>query len=317
MAKKTKKLNVNEVPVRVIQVNNQDYICITDMIKAKDGDFFVTDWLRNRNTLEFIATWESMYNENFNYGEFAIIRNQSGLNSFKVSVKEWTEKTNSIGLIAKTGRYGGTYAHKDIALEFGTWISPIFKLYLIKEFQRLKELESNEYFLEWQVARVLSKVNYRIHTDAIKDFIIPESNLPKNKAGIEYAKEADILNLAMWGCTAREWREANVKLSLEGRNIRDIASINELTVLANLESLNSELIKQGMSKKDRLIKLQQIAISQLKSLDNVDFVKSVRNATDIYPELQEIKKDLKVEGLSDYNKKLKQALDFDAKKGKK
>ena len=161
---KNKTITVQGVDISLYTHNDEDYICITDMIKAKDGGFFITDWLRNRNTLEFLGVWEEMYNPNFNYGEFAIIKSKAGLNSFKISVKEWTDRTNAIGLISKSGRYGGTYAHKDIAFEFGTWISPVFKLYIIKEYQRIKEIENNQYGLEWNVKRVLSKANYTIHT---------------------------------------------------------------------------------------------------------------------------------------------------------
>jgi len=201
------------------------------MLKAKDGDFFMTDWLRNRNTLEFLSVWEKLNNPNFNYGEFATIRNQSGLNSFKVSVKEWVEKTNAIGIFAKAGRYGGTYAHKDIAFEFGSWISPTLKLYLITEYQRLKEVEYNQYNLEWNFKRVLSKMNYHIHTDAIKNNIIPQLNFEKDKEWLIYAEEADLLNVALFGCTAKQWRDANPEHAEKGLNIRDFASINELAVL--------------------------------------------------------------------------------------
>jgi len=236
------------------------------------------------------------------------------LPTFVLSPKTWVEKTDAIGIFSKSGRYGGTYAHKDIAFEFGAAISPVFKLWLIKEFQRLKEVESNQYSLEWDVKRVLAKVNYRLHTDAIKDYIVPKSKLPTSKKGIEYAKEADILNLALYGCTAKEWKEVNPELSLKGHNVRDISSINELTVLANMESINSVMIKAGVPPKERYLRLKEIGEDQLKSLNKIDFIKSVRNAKEVYPELQELGKDLEVNGLSDYNKKLRQALDFDAKK---
>ena len=246
------------------------------MLKAKDGSFFITDWLRNRNTLEFLSVWEKINNPNFNYGEFALIRNQSGLNSFKVSVKEWTKKTNAIGIFSKAGRYGGTYAHKDIAFEFGTWISPTFKLYLITEYQRLKEVETNQYNLEWNFKRIISKANYHIHTDAIKNYIVPEKNYEKDKEWIVYAEEADLLNVALFNCTAKDWREANKKFVDKGLNIRDIASINELAVLSNLESLNAEMIKVEIDKQSRFYKLKEIAIYQLTILNEKDFMKALK-----------------------------------------
>ncbi len=201
---KTKTIEVQDKIISIVEYGEDDFICLTDMLKAKDGDFFITDWLRNRNTLEFLSVWEKLHNPNFNYGEFAILRNQSGLNSFKVSVKEWVEKTNAIGIFAKAGRYGGTYAHKDIAFEFGTWISPTFKLYLMHEYQRLKEIEYNQYNLEWNFKRVLSKMNYHIHTDAVKSHIIPQ--ISQDKEWLVYAEEADLLNVALFGCTAKQLR---------------------------------------------------------------------------------------------------------------
>ncbi|WP_297333324.1 KilA-N domain-containing protein [Flavobacterium sp.] len=208
-------INVKDVAISV----DDEYICITDMIKAKEGDFAISDWLRNRNTLEYISAWESMNNPNFNYGEFAIITSGAGLNGYKVSVKDLVEKANITCIKAKTGRYGGTYAHKDIAFNFGMWISPMFQLYIVKEYQRLKEVEQNTYNLEWDVKRVLTKVNYNIHTDAIQKHIIPHSTLPIEKRGIEYAKEADLLNLALFGCTAKEWKDANPHHALNKKNI--------------------------------------------------------------------------------------------------
>ena len=191
---KSKKINVQDTEITITSINNEDYISLTDMLKAKDGDFFISDWLRNRNTVEFLGIWERIYNPNFNYGEYATIRNQAGLNSYKISVKEWTAKTNAIGLKAKAGRYGGTYAHKDIAFEFGMWISPEFKIYLIKEFQRLKKQEQK--LLGWDIKRNLTKINYRIHTDAIKENLIPKK-LTVKQMSIIYATEADILNMAL------------------------------------------------------------------------------------------------------------------------
>ena len=258
------KINVKDTEITVVQINNEDYLCLTDMIKAKDGDFFITDWLRNRNTLEYIGIWEKVYNPNFNYGEFATIKSQSGLNSFKISVKEFVARTNAISLQAKAGRYGGTYAHKDIAFEFAMWISPEFKIYIVKEFQRLKEEEQK--LLGWSAKRELAKINYRIHTDAIKQNLIPQELTPAQKSFV-YADEADMLNVAMFGKTAREWREENPDLK---GNIRDYASINQLICLSNMENLNAVFINEGLSQSERLEKLNKIAIQQMKVLENVD-----------------------------------------------
>ena len=255
------KIKVQDTEVTISRINGEDYICLTDMIKAKDGDFFVTDWLRNRNTLEFIGIWEKVYNPNFNCGEFAVIKSQAGLNRFKISVKEFVERTNAISLQAKAGRYGGTYAHKDIAFEFAMWISPEFKIYIVKEFQRLKEEEQMQ--IGWSAKRELSKINYRIHTDAIKRNIIPEEVTPQ-QASIIYAHEADVLNVAMFGMTAREWHDANPE---KKGNIRDYATINELICLSNMENLNAVFIDQGLPQCERLIKLNRIAIQQMRVLE--------------------------------------------------
>ena len=255
------ELNVNGTIVNITTINDEDYICITDMLKAKDGDFFISDWLRNRNTLEFLGIWESIYNPNFNYDEFIIIRNKSGLNSFKISVKEFVDKTNAIGIKAKPGHNGGTYAHKDIAFEFGMWISPEFKIYLVKEFQRLKEEEQLK--IGWSAKRELAKINYRIHTSAIKEKLIPEQLTP-SQINYVYANEADVLNVALFGMTASEWRLANPK---KKGNIRDYATINQLICLSNLENINAMLIKDGISQTDRLKKLNQLAISQMEVLN--------------------------------------------------
>jgi len=252
-----------------ITITPDDYISLTDMLKAKDGDFFISDWLRNRNTIEYIGIWERIHNPDFNYGEFATIKSQAGLNSYKISVKEWVSKTNAIGLTAKAGRYGGTYAHKDIAFEFGMWISAEFKIYLVKEFQRLKDNESKS--LDWNIKRSLTKINYRIHTDAIKDNLIPE-NLSKQQINIVYASEADVLNMALFGKTAKQWREANLK---EQGNIRDYANVSQLVCLANLENLNAVFISDGLEQSERLVKLNQIAISQMRILLNDGGVKGL------------------------------------------
>ena len=259
---KNKTINVQGLEITILKFENQDYISLTNMLEAKDGDFFISDWLRNRNTVEFLGIWESIYNPNFNYGEFAIIKSQAGLNNYKLSVKEWVAKTNAIGLKATAGRYGGTYAHKDLAFEFGMWISAEFKIYLIKEFQRLKEDENDRLNLTWNLNRTLSKINYRIHTDAIKQTIIPE-NITKEQAHFIYANEADVLNVALFGKTAKQWRAENP--TADG-NIRDQATIEQLLVLANIESMNAEFIRMEISQSDRLLKLNQIAIIQLQSL---------------------------------------------------
>ncbi|MBU4256979.1 MAG: KilA-N domain-containing protein [Elusimicrobia bacterium] len=270
--KKNRIIIVKETAITVIQNGHEDFISLTDMLKAKDGDFFISDWLRNRNTVEFLGIWENIYNPNFNYGEFAIIKSQAGLNSYKISVKEWVKKTNAIGLKAATGRYGGTYAHKDIAFEFGMWISAEFKIYLIKEFQRLKDDENNRLKLEWNFQRTLSKVNYRIHTDAIKETIVPPV-LSKAKINQIYANEADLLNVALFGVTAKEWRSKNPKKS---GNLRDYAAIEQLVVLSNLESVNSVLIRQGLSQSRRLQQLNGIAITQIKSLTDNTSIKRLK-----------------------------------------
>lgn len=253
---------VNGAEISVTTIEDKDYISLTDMLKAKDGDFFISDWLRNRNTVEFLGIWEQIHNPNFNYGEFAIIRNQSGLNSFKISVKEFVAHTNAVSLQAKAGRYGGTYAHKDIAFEFAMWISPEFKVYIIKEFQRLKNEEQR--LLGWTAKRELSKINYRIHTDAIKQNLIPTEVTPA-QASIIYAEEADVLNVAMFGMTAKMWREQHSELK---GNIRDYASINELICLSNMENLNAVFIDQGIPQGERLIKLNRIAIQQMRVLED-------------------------------------------------
>ena len=254
------KLTVQGTEITILSVNNEDYISLTDMLKAKDGDFFISDWLRNRNTMEFLGIWEKLNNPHFNYGEFATIRNKSGLNNFKISVKEWVEKTHAIGIRATAGRYGGTYAHKDLAFEFGMWISAEFKIYLIKEFQRLKEQEQKQ--LGWDIKRNLAKINYRIHTDAIKEHLIPKE-LSKNEINQVYAHEADVLNMALFGKTAKEWRETNKDTK---GNIRDYANISQLVCLSNLENLNAHFINEGLQQPVRLQKLNKIAISQMKLL---------------------------------------------------
>ena len=256
------KIIVKDTIVSVLKVNEEDYISLTDMLKAKDGDFFFSNWLRNRNTVEFLGIWEQLNNPNFNCAEFDIIKSQAGLNNYRLSAKEWMEKTKAIGIISKAGRYGGTYAHKDIAFEFAMWISPEFKVYLIREFQRLKEEEQK--LIGWSAKRELSKINYRIHTDAIKKHLIP-AEVTASQASVIYAEEADVLNVAMFGMTAKQWHEKNPDLK---GNIRDYASINELICLSNMENLNAVFIDQGISQPERLIKLNKIAIHQMSVLEN-------------------------------------------------
>lgn len=233
------------------------------MMKARDGDFFFHNWLRNRNTIEFLGIWEKVHNPDFNYVEFDRIKSVAGLNSFRLSAKEWIESTHAIGLQAKAGRYGGTYAHKDIAFEFAMWISPEFKVYLIKDYERLKSAEQAQ--LGWTAKRELSKINYRIHTDAIKEHLLPQE-VSREVAALKYADEADVLNVAMFGVTAKQWRKANPD---KKGNIRDYASINELICLSNMENLNAVFIEQGVPQHERLIKLNQIAIHQMQVLEDV------------------------------------------------
>jgi hypothetical protein len=266
-----KKIDVKGSEITVVNKGGHDFICLTDMLKAKDGEFFISDWLRNRNTIEFLGIWEIVYNPSFNYGEFAAIKSYAGLNSYKISVKEWVQKTNAIGLQATAGRYGGTYAHKDIAFEFGMWISPEFKIYLIKEFQRLKDEESRVASLEWSFQRTLSKVNYKIHTDAIKEHLIPP-RLTKAQTATVYASEADLLNVALFGQTAAQWQQDNPN---QKGNMRDAATLEQLVVLSNLESINSVFIQQGLDASNRLQQLNSIAITQMRSLVGVSEIREL------------------------------------------
>jgi hypothetical protein len=255
-------IEVQGTAVAILSGKDGDYISLTDMLRAKDGEFFISDWLRNRNTVEFLGIWESVFNPNFNYGEFATIKSQAGLNSYKISVKEWVQKTNAMGLKATAGRYGGTFAHPDIAFEFGMWISPEFKIYLVKEFRRLKDDENRRLSLAWNLNRTLSKLNYRIHTDAIKLHLIPPQITPA-QAAVTYANEADLLNVALFGSTAKQWRTANPQLD---GNMRDHATIEQLLVLANLEGMNAEFIHMGLGQGERLKRLNLIAIRQMQAL---------------------------------------------------
>ena len=265
------KINVEGSEISIISIDDKDYISLTDMVRnIENGLALIEKWLRNKNTIEFLGIWEEIYNPDFNSLEFEGIKNEAGLNRFVLSVKQWVEKTNSIGIVAKAGRYGGTYAHKDIAFEFASWVSPYFKLYLIKEFERLKEEEQKK--LGWDIKRNLAKINYRIHTDAIKNNLIPEK-LPKEKINFIYANEADILNMALFGMTAKEWRDENPNLK---GNIRDYADISQLVCLSNLENLNAVFINEGMKQSDRLEKLNSIAIEQMKILSEAEKVKKLK-----------------------------------------
>ncbi|MCL6259465.1 KilA-N domain-containing protein [Aquiflexum sp. TKW24L] len=260
-----KKINVQGTEITIFSAESDDFVSLTDIAKFKDAthtDSIIQNWLRNRNTIELLGFWEQIYNPNFKPLEFEGFRKQAGLNSFVLTPKRWIETTNAIGLISKSGRYGGTFAHKDIAFEFASWISIEFKLYVIKEFQRLKESESDRQKLEWDFQRTLAKVNYHIHTDAIKENLIP-TEISKQQVSFIYATEADVLNMALFGKTAKQWRDENPD---EKGNIRDFATIEQLVVLSNMESTNALLIHQGITQIDRLLQLNKMAITQMKSL---------------------------------------------------
>lgn len=271
---KNRIITVQDIPITVMQADNiEDYICITDIAAAKSDNLRAADviknWMRNRNTLEFLGTWESIYNSDFKVVEFDHFKQQAGLHTFVLSVGEWIEKTNAIGLFVKKGRYGGTFAHKDIAFEFASAISPVFKLYLIKEFQRLKTEENNLQKLEWDAKRFLTKNNYLIQTDAIKNYIIPDCNYRNDLKWLAYAEEADLLNVALFGFTAKAWRDCNPELA-KTSNVRDYATIHELTVLSNLETHNAQMIREGKNKEERFKVLKEIATYQMEILSAAD-----------------------------------------------
>jgi len=274
MSKKRKStITVKGSKVNVYTENDLDFISLTDMVKNfEGGSALIEQWLKSKDTILFLGVWEQLNNPDFNSLEFEGIRNEAGRNSFYLSAKKWINETNAIGLRATAGRYGGTYAHKDIAFEFGSWLSPEFKLYLIKEFQRLKEEENKRLSLEWNLNRTLAKINYRIHTDAIKEHIIPKK-ISGDEERFIYANEADILNVALYGKTAKMWREENPD---KKGNIRDYSTIEQLLVLANLENMNAELIRMELSRQERLVRLNQIAIQQLKSLTQLSAVEKVK-----------------------------------------
>lgn len=271
-------ITVQNIPITVTSKEMKDYICITDIAAAKTEQARAADvvknWLRNRSTLEFLGTWEQIYNPDFKVVEYDHFKQQAGLHTFVISVSEWITKTNAVGLYVKKGRYGGTFAHKDIAFEFASAISPVFKIYLIKEFQRLKDEENSSSKIEWDAKRFLSKNNYLIQTSAIKKYVIPQKNYKSDLEWLVYAEEADILNVALFGCTAKAWREANPELALN-RNVRDFATINELTVLSNLETHNAQMMREGKNKEERFEVLQEIAKYQLGILEAADHVKQL------------------------------------------
>lgn len=283
MSRKTSSILVQDVPVTIMSIDQRDYISLTDMAKARTDAGRAADviknWLRARSTLEFLGTWEIMYNPDFKVVEFDHFKSEAGLHTFTLSAKEWIESTHAIGMYVQAGRYGGTYAHKDIAFEFGSAISPIFKLYLLKEYQRLKDEENDRLKLEWDAKRFLSKNNYLIHTDAIKNYVLPQSNHSKSTEWLVYADEADLLNVALFGCTAKEWRDANPVLAAK-QNIRDFASIAQLTVLSNLETHNAEMIKQGIDKAERFDRLKQIAEYQLRVLTEAEAIQKLPKGND-------------------------------------
>lgn len=304
---KTSILQVQGIEIAVTKINSEDYICLTDMVRKEEGEDHVRNWMRNKNTIEFLGVWEHLNNPSFKGVEFDTFLKEAGFNRFNMTPRKWIDATNAIGIVSKAGRNGGTYAHKDIAFEFGAWISPVFKLYLIREFQRLKEIESNQYNLEWNVKRFLSKANYKIHTDAIEKYAIPNLPYSKKKEWI-YSDEADLLNIVMFGCTAKQWREANPERAKKGENIRDIASINELTILSNLESLNATLLKNGISRKDRAKILIETVKEQMRVLDGMDIIKSIRKTSDTtYMEARQ---------LSPFDNNMEQALNSSSREDK-
>lgn len=260
------KIDVQGTEVTILIRDKEDFISLTDMTRKFGGDDLIYSWMRNRNTVEFLGIWEQIHNPDFKGGEFDTFRKSAGLNSFHLTPRKWIQATNAIGIQSRAGRYGGTYAHPDIAFEFGSWLSPEFKLYLIKEFQRLKADENRRLSLEWNLNRTLSKLNYRIHTDAIKSVIIPSTITPA-QASIIYANEADVLNVALFGKTAKQWRDTNPQLK---GNMREYASIEQLLVLANIEAMNAEFIRMGITQGERLKRLNEIAIRQMESLTKSD-----------------------------------------------
>lgn len=270
---KGRTLQVNESIITVIHQNETDYISLTDMTATfKEGSGLIGKWITNKNTLEYLGVWEKINNPDFNYSEFGVIGQEAGTNRFMMSVGQWIDRTKAVGMFVKAGRYGGTYAHKDIAFHFAMWLSPEFQIYLVNEFQRLKDDENDRLKLEWNLQRTLSKVNYQIHTDAIKENLIPKE-ITKQQASFVYANEADLLNVALFGITAKVWKENNPDSK---GNIRDYATLEQLVVLSNMESINALLIGQGLTQSDRLIQLNKVAISQMKSLLESNSIKKLK-----------------------------------------
>lgn len=269
---KNRKIEIAGTEITIISQKQDDYISLTDMAKSQMQEAIIIKWLSLKSTIEYIGEWEALYNPDFNYTDFGTIKNAAGSNNFVLSVKNWIEATNAIGITAKAGRYGGTYAHKDIAFHFGMWISPKFQLLLVKEYQRLKEDENDRLKLEWSLQRTLAKVNYQIHTDAIKENLIPKA-ITKQQASFVYANEADLLNVALFGMTAKEWRDDNPDKS---GNVRDYATLEQLVVLSNMESINALLIRQGLPQSERLIQLNKVAITQMKSLLESNTIKKLK-----------------------------------------
>lgn len=269
---KNKKIEIGGKEISIISQKQDDFISLTDMAKSQMQEAIIIKWLTLKSTIEYIGEWEALYNPNFNYTEFGTIKNSAGSNNFVLSVKNWIEATNAIGITAKAGRYGGTYAHKDIAFHFGMWISPKFQLLLVKEYQRLKLDENDRLKLEWNLQRTLAKVNYHIHTDAIKENLIPKE-ITKQQASFVYANEADLLNVSLFGITAKEWRD---NITDKDGNIRDYATLEQLVVLSNMESINALLIGQGLSQTDRLLQLNKVAITQMKSLTESSAIKKLK-----------------------------------------
>jgi hypothetical protein len=270
---KNRKLTVSESTITVIHQNDTDYISLTDMTTSfREGSGLIGKWITNKNTLEYLGVWEKINNSDFNYPEFGVIGQEAGTNRFVMSVGQWIERTKALGMIVKAGRYGGTYAHKDIAFHFAMWLSPEFQIYLVNEFQRLKEDENNRLKLEWNLQRTLAKVNYQIHTDAIRENLIP-NEITKQQASFVYSNEADLLNVALFGITAKEWR---TNYPDQKGNIRDYATLEQLVVLSNMESINALLIEQGLSQKERLVQLNKVAITQIKSLLESNAIKKLK-----------------------------------------
>lgn len=264
-----KTITVKDRPISVVEQRGQDFISLTDIAAGfEGGGALIDNWLRNKNTIEFLGVWESLYNPDFNSLEFEEIKNRAGSNRFVLSAKKWIEQTGAVGIQARAGRYGGTYARRDIAVEFCAWLSPEFKLYLIREFDRLKEQEALAQQSEWNLGRMLSKVNYRLHTEAIRQNLLPLTALSPERQGIVYADEAELLNLALFGMTSKEWKRQNPEAMLDGKNIRDTASLAQLIVLSNLESYNAIMLQKGLGKEERYMELQRVAADSLMVLES-------------------------------------------------